>query len=204
MERVSPADTELYVHETGCAGRDGQYSKAVLYYSSHDISKLSHVQDSMKAYCLNTRECRRSMLMNQFEQSPSSERPKVLHLCCDICMQVCKYPDCETVPAAAMSTFETFIDNLSMPLSHCCKKLTQEKQQEIHQALVGLRKSWCESSGTAYLLIGDEVCTGLTNGAISYIVNNFYSITSEEQLSELGIASYSYCQQIISLLKSLK
>ena len=73
-----PADTELYVQETGRAGRDGQYSKAVLYYNSHDISKSSRVQDSMKAYCLNTTECRQSTLMNQFKQSPSSERPKVL------------------------------------------------------------------------------------------------------------------------------
>lgn len=195
-----PSDTELYVQETGRAGRDGQYSKAVLYYNSRDISKSSHVQESMKAYCLNTTECRRSMLMNQ---SPSFERPEVLHQCCDVCMQVCKCPDCETVPAAAMSDFGTFND-LPVPSDHCCQNLSKEKQEEIQQALVGLRTYWCESSGPAYLLVGDEVCTGLTNGAINYIVKNFCNITTEEQLRELGVVSYSYCQQIISLLSSLK
>ena len=193
-----PTDTELYVQETG---RDGNYSKAILYYSSRDISKSSHVQESMKAFCLNTTECRRSMLMNQFEQSPSFERPKVLHLCCDICMQVCKCHDCETLPASAMTTFENFVDDLPVSSS---PKLTVEKRQKVHQALFELRRSWCESSGTAYLLVGEEVCTGLTNGAINYILNNFYGITTEEQLSELGIASCSYCQQVFSLISSLK
>lgn len=75
-----PTDAELYVQETGRAGRDGLCSKAVLYYNHHDISKSSHVQDSMKMYCENAIECRRSVLMNQFEQSPSFERPKFLHL----------------------------------------------------------------------------------------------------------------------------
>ena len=78
-----PTDAELYVQETG---RDGQYSKAVLYYNNYDISKSSYVQDSMKMYCENAIECRRSMLMNQFEQSPSFERPRFLHQCCDVYM----------------------------------------------------------------------------------------------------------------------
>ena len=34
------------------------------------ITKLSHVEDSIKMYCENIRECK-SSLMNQFEQLPS-------------------------------------------------------------------------------------------------------------------------------------
>ena len=119
-------------------------------------------------------------------------------------MQVCKCDDCETVPVSAMTSFETFIDDFPVSSTDCCQKLTEGKRQKVYQALVGLRKSWCESSGTAYLLVGEEVCTGLTNGAINYIVNNVYGITTEEQLSELGIVSWSYCQQIVSLISSLK
>ena len=59
---LEPTDAELYVQETGRAGRDGQYSEAVLYFYNHDISKSSHVQASMKVYthmryylgCINT------------------------------------------------------------------------------------------------------------------------------------------------------
>ena len=61
-------------------------------------------------------------------------------------MQVCKCPDCETVPAAAMSNFETF-NEFPVPSNHCCQKLSKEKQEEIQQALVRLRNHWCESSG---------------------------------------------------------
>ena len=99
--------------------------------------------------------------------------------------------------------FGTFND-LPVPSDHCCQNLSKEKQVEIQQAVVGLGTYWCESSGPAYLLVGDEVCTGLTNGAIEYIVKNFYKISTEEQLRELGVGSYSYCQQIISLLSLLK
>ena len=95
-----------------------------------------------------------------------------------------------------MSTFETFVDNL--PSVSSASNLTKEKQKELYKTLVELRKKWCKSSvnPTAYLLVRDEVCTRLTNGAIEYIVNNIHKITSEEQLLELGIASYSYCQQV--------
>ena len=197
-----PTDAELYVQETGRAGRDGQYSEAVLYFDNHDISKSSHVQDSMKVYCENVRECRRSMLMNQFEQSPSFDHPKFLHLCCDVCKKLCKCLHCETLPAAACVNM--FEDVCNLPSISPAIQITQEKQQKV-QALVELRKKWCENSDspTAYLLVGSEVCTGLTNGAIDYIVNNFHNISTEEQLLELGIASRLYCQQLLSTLRSL-
>lgn len=59
-------------------------------------------------YCENAIECCRSMLMNQFEQSPLFERPRFLHQCCDVCMKLCKCLDCEIIPPTAISTFERF------------------------------------------------------------------------------------------------
>ena len=162
-----PTDVELYVQETGRAGRDGQYSKAVLYYNNHDISKSSHVQDSMKMYCENNKECRRSMLMNQFEQLPSFDCPKFLHLCCDVCKKLCKCLHCsdhETLPAAAACT-NTFKGTCNLPSVPSVLQVTQEKQDKV-RTLVQLRKKWCENSDspTAYLLVGDEVCTGFVQG----------------------------------------
>ena len=161
----------------------------------------------MKVYRENDRECRRSMLMNQFERSASFEHPKFLHLCCDICMKLCKCPHCETVSAVAMRNFETCEDESRLPsFSSADKMISKEKQEKVYQALVELRKRWCRSSDcpTAYLLVGEEVCTGLTNGAIDYIVKNYHDINKEEQLLELGIASHLYCQQLLSTLGSMK
>ena len=44
-----PTDIELYVQETGRAGRDKQKAHAILYFQSKELS--SNVQDSMKVYC---------------------------------------------------------------------------------------------------------------------------------------------------------
>lgn len=173
-----PTDSELYVQETGRAGRDGKFSKAVLYYNRRDISMSSHVESNMREYCENIRLCRLCVLMNQFEQSPSLERPKFLHMCCDICTKSCTYHEITyCVPSVSRTT------------------LSQEKRKEVFQELIELRKSWCRNSAspTAYLLVGDEVCTGLTNGAIEYILDNIYDITTEEQLLNLGVASHFYC-----------
>ena len=191
-----PTDSELYVQETGRAGRDGKFSKAVLYYNRHDISMSSHVESNMREYCENIRLCRRCVLMNQFEQSPSLERPKFLHMCCDICTKSCKCPDCEKMQDETISTVLAYrVPSVSRTT------LSQEKRKELFQELIELRKSWCRNSAspTAYLLVGDEVCTGLTNGAIEYILDNMYDITTEEQLLNLGVASHFYCQQLLSL-----
>lgn len=119
-------------------------------------------------------------------------------------MKLCKCLDCETIPPAAISTFETFEDNL--PSFSPAGIITEEKQRTVYQALIQLRKQWCTNScsPTAYMLVGEEVCTGLTNGAIDCIVKNFHNINTEEQLLELGIASHIYCKQLLLTLGSLK
>lgn len=153
----------------------------------------------MKVYCENALEYHCSMLMRQFEKSSAFECPTCLHRCCDICLSVCKCSDCEKLPATVMCS--SFAKELIVPPSSTYTssgKPTPEKQKEIYQALVGLRKGWCANSGTAYLL----VCTGLSHCAINYIATNLHNLSTEEQLSELGIASHNYCKGVLSLLTS--
>ena len=47
-----PADTESYIQETGCAGRDSITSYASLYYSKTEIA-YNYIEDSIKKYCRN-------------------------------------------------------------------------------------------------------------------------------------------------------
>ena len=86
----SSEDVEQYVQETGCAGRDGQPAKAILYHGGPDLSSR-HVNQEMKQYCLNKDVCRRSILLSYFD-SPTATIE--LCSCCDVCECVCQCNNC--------------------------------------------------------------------------------------------------------------
>ena len=83
--------------------------------------------------------------------------------------------------------------------------LTEDHQKQLHQSLISLRQQWCQSSSnSSYLLVGEEVCTGLNYGAIMYIINNFHDMDTEQKLLDLGIRSYKYCTEILQTLQLFK
>lgn len=59
-------DIELYVQETGHAGRDGLPAQAILYYSN---SNLQNVPSEMKEYFKHTDACTRWSLLKEFDGS---------------------------------------------------------------------------------------------------------------------------------------
>ena len=54
------------------------------------------------------------------------------------------------------------------------------------------------------MLVGDEICTGLSNGAIDHIVKNFHNIITEEQLLERGITSIAFDIKFTEVIVSLQ
>ena len=76
----APDDIEMYLQETGRAGRDGLPAFAYLYHKS----KYSHNDESMKLYCMNNTICRRKFMLQFFEQSQSTSQDYT-YKCCDIC-----------------------------------------------------------------------------------------------------------------------
>ena len=78
-----PSDVEEYLQETGRAGRDGESSVAIIYYSNTDFSFASE-DNGMKLYCKNKEQCRRMFLLKDFDDEDKIE-PTGSCSCCDIC-----------------------------------------------------------------------------------------------------------------------
>ena len=86
-------DVELYLQETGRAGRDMLPAKAILFHGGEGVV-LKDVAEDMKEYGTNKIKCRREMLLkhfdNQFKRDPSIN----LCSCCDICEKHCSCNEC--------------------------------------------------------------------------------------------------------------
>lgn len=86
-----PEDTEMYLQESGRAGRDGKPSCALLFKSSRDMDKRFSSKE-MIDYCTNKTICRRSILYRDFPDC--DEMPSQGCMCCDVCASSCKCGQC--------------------------------------------------------------------------------------------------------------
>jgi superfamily II DNA helicase RecQ len=89
-----PRTIREYFQETGRAGRDGESSKAILYYNNRDIAKNKPgLQDEIRMYCNSKDQCLRTLLLKFLDiKQPLSLSPG--HLCCGVCKSVCLCTEC--------------------------------------------------------------------------------------------------------------
>lgn len=88
-----PSGCEMYIQETGRAGRNGERAFATLYYSKRYISH-SFIEPDIIEYCKNNYSCRRETLFKDFGYS--LEKTTVIGCtCCDVCMVVCECSKCK-------------------------------------------------------------------------------------------------------------
>ena len=86
-----PEDAEMYVQESGRAGRDGKPACALLWNDKGDLNK-KHTSHQMITYCTNNLKlCRRSILFKDFQ---GCEFTSIGCMCCDIC---CSCGQCDDV-----------------------------------------------------------------------------------------------------------
>ena len=88
-----PDDEEMYVQETGRAGRDGALSCALLLYGRGDLGK-KRTSEVMIKYCINPdKDCRKRILFSDFDGSENIESRGCC--CCDVCKKDCNCKQCE-------------------------------------------------------------------------------------------------------------
>ena len=92
-----PRTIREYFQETGRAGRDGKYSKAILYYNNRDIGKNKQwIQDEIRTFCRSENQCLRCLLLECLDiNKPESFSPG--HLCCSVCMKACSCIECSLI-----------------------------------------------------------------------------------------------------------
>ena len=96
----SLTDIEEYLQETGRAGRDGNYSRAVLYCSKKNFA-FPTSDHAMKQYCVNKDKCKRQLLLQEFESFECDDTTDSVTTsshctctCCDICEMTCSCDLC--------------------------------------------------------------------------------------------------------------
>lgn len=93
-----PQDPEMYVQESGRAGRDGKFCCALLFKGQHDLDKR-YTSKQMIEYCSKDPVCRRAILYSDFPQCNFSSKGC---MCCDICKRSCNCGQCENILSSFM------------------------------------------------------------------------------------------------------
>ena len=106
-----PSDAEMYVQESGRAGRDGELSCATIWKTSTDLT-TRYTTQHMIDYCLEKNvPCQRSFLFEDFHDCNFKARGCK---CCDICQRNCDCGSCD----ANIKSFIFPLSNIKLKLSY--------------------------------------------------------------------------------------
>ena len=118
-----------YLQESGCCGRDGDQSYALLFYNGITIKAAD---SEMKDY-IKSKTCRRKSLLMHFDAA--QQHFPVHHLCCDLSAAAC------TCGACDMDLDPSFeLEECSGNRNDGMRQVSREQRDELQRELAALRK----------------------------------------------------------------
>ena len=199
-----PESVEMYVQQSGCGGRDGERTVAVIYYNEGDLT--NNVTGEMAAYCVNRdRKCRRFLLMSEFDHYDPADTPEYEHDCCDVCATTCKCQFCELGSVMEMDTTAT--QQSIAPSTAVSKDGHPNKQtsKKLREMLLEYRFKACQTTFEGHiilpLLVGIEFCSGLSDDAIKSIAQNYDTINNPADILELGVYDVHCASEIFEIIQ---
>jgi len=185
-----PTDVDDYVQESGCAGRDGFPSNAILY--RYPGCTLGHISHAMKKYTINDNMCRRTMLLHSFEGQHDTSQ-LYHHSCCDVCEQDCKCANpCRYEHVCAEEPTPLGIedhDDLPTPV----RNPTPGQLQELERRLHALREEKLNVNVPLY--VGHDIASGFP----TYVVNNVMFHMQYVACPDICLV-WSYLQKMMEII----
>ncbi len=196
-----PKNIEAYMQETGRAGRDGSPSMAYILYKG---ILLNHVDSDIKLY-VKSDTCRREALLNHFDSN--SEKPVILHLCCDNCSKICqcgmddcsvyaKYPACRT-ELKPMNPVQV-------------RQIVPDKKQQVEEELKKYRKSLIielkntSSGGKVKTLTNVKFMLGFSDYQIGQVLDNLDKLLTMSSIIEnVEIWDMRHARKIWSIVQDV-
>jgi len=177
-----PSSIAAYVQESGRCGRDGANATATLYYTATDFSGFHPPSPSMKEYCYNDKQCRRELLMKEFDStSGTCTKPIPVHSCCDVCTQACVCAECQDHKLLMQAPLPAILSQTDI------YHLSPEQQQVLKVCLEEYRLSLLQNLNEP-ILFGIQIATGITDTLIHDISCNPFQYKSLHKLLDCGLS----------------
>lgn len=196
-----PRTLDSYYQEIGRGGRDGNSTKAFLYYNGQDIAaNKPGMTADMRNFCLEECDCLRKRLMTYLGSSETKSRTDV-HSCCSNCLRGCQCATCsESRRLALMESTQHKLSAEPSP-TQPIRTVSDEQRTKIASIL----KQYRIHLGTTRQRFGSiDLTPGFTHSLINSVAKKCEYINSvDDVLLAFNIWDVSHAHTIVQVIHNV-